>query len=245
MFFPKIKLSKTNWQLWACLITVVLVAIGSIQTCRATRWERAHLRLEGKLAEQQKDQDLLYGEAEKERAERNIEEAKEKKKRKELEARIKQVIREGEKAKRALVIEWRKTTTLPPDELCEQINERIGEESRPTAAGFFLFTRTGTERTLNRFKEGEFHLSEYNKFQQVLADHETEVESFNVSIAECEATVTTNLTGWDDCRETLATAQKDIVTLEKMGKASVWRGRKQGAIAILIIAGGLKLAGVW
>lgn len=244
MFFPKIKL-KANWQLWASLITVVLIAIGSIQTCKANRWERAHLRLEGKLAEQVKDQNLLYGEVEKERATRRIAEATEKKKRADLEARIQKFQKDTVIGKLALRKEKEKTATLPPTELVAQIVERIGFESDLTKSGLYLFTRKGTERTLDRFKDGEFYLSEYNKFQGVLTDHETEIESFNTSIGECEEDKATNLEGWDDCRETLATAQNDIMVLKKLKKSGVWRGRKQGAVVILIIAGGLKLAGVW
>ena len=114
-----------------------------------------------------------------------------------------------------------------------------------TGAGLFLFTRLGTNRTLDRFKDGEFYLSEYNKFQGVLADHETEVESFNTSIGECEDTAATNLKGWDDCRETLATALTDIEAQKKVARASVWRGRKQGAFWTIIIGGGLKIMGLW
>ena len=76
------------------------------------------------------------------------------------------------------------------------------------------------------------------------ADHEAEVESFNTSIGECEKARVENLMGWMDCRVTLDTAQDSIVAEKKKGKASVWRGRKQGALWTAIIFGGLKLFGV-
>lgn len=225
--------------------SVACVAIGGIQSCRANRWEAEAHRLDGKLAEQQADQDKLYGQAAKERAKRNVAEAKEKKKRADLEARIQKFQKDTVIGKRVLKKEKEKTAVLPPTELVTQINERIGDESSLTGADLFLFTRLGANNTLDRFKDGEFYLSEYNKFQGVLADHEAEVESFNTSISEHKETIADNLVGWDDCRGTLATAQDSIVAEKKKGKASVWKGRKQGAIAVVIIAGGLKLLGVW
>ena len=225
--------------------SVLCVAIGGVQSCRANRWEKKHFVLEGKLEEQQKDQDKLYGEAEKERAERNLERAAEKEKRAELEASIKKAQEEGRQAKRALVAEKKKTATLPPTELVEQITERIGDEVTLTASKLYLFTRVGTERTLDRFKDGEFYLSEYNKQVGIIEDYLKKETSFDTDLASCDEEKATNLVGWDDCRETLATAQKDIKTLKKVGKASVWKGRKQGAVVVAIIVAGLKLFKVW
>lgn len=227
------------------IASIIIAIVGGIQFRRANKWEKESLRLEGKLEEQVADQNLLYGEAEKERATRRIAEAKEKRTRRDLEARIEKFQKDTVIGKRALRKEKEKTATLPATELVMQINERIGEESMLTGAGFFLFTRLGTNRTLDKFKDGEFYLSEYNKFEGVIADHNTEVESFKTSIVGFKESVATNLEGWDDCRETLATAQESIVAEKKKGKASVWRGRKQGAGAIVVIAGILKLFGVW
>lgn len=246
MFFPKLFLwVKDHGKAILTVISIVVVIVGGIQSWRADKWEKESLRLDGKLKEQVADQNLLYGEAEKERATRRIAEAEEKAKRTELEARIQKYKNESEIAERALVAEKQKTATLPPTELVAEINQRIGDESSLTGAGLFLFTRLGTNNTLDRFKDGEFYLSEYNKFQGVLADHEAEVKSFNTSIGECEEAVIDNLVGWEDCRETLATAQQSIVAEEKKGKASMWRGRKQGAFWTIVIGGGLKLFGVW
>ena len=246
MFFTKLfTWVKEHGKAILTVISIVVAIVGGIQTIRANKWEKESLRLEGKLQEQKEDQDRYYGEVAKSRAERRIKEAEEKEKRKALESRIAKVIREGEKAKTALEQEKAKTAILAPTALSEQINARIGDESNPTANGFFLFTRLGTNRTLDRFKEGEFHLSEYNKFQGVLADHETEVKSFKTSIAECEEEKVDNLTGWDDCRETLATAIAGRAADKKTAKASVWQGRKQGAFWTIVVAGGLKLVGVW
>lgn len=243
-----IKLSswfKGRWKLLLIIAGILAIAYGSIQTHRANRWEREALRLDGKLTEQQADQDKLYKEGAIERAERNVAEAKEKKKRADLEARIQKFQKDTVIGKRALRKEKEKTAVLPPTELVVEINQRIGDESSLTGAGLFLFTRLGANNALDRFKDGEFYLSEFNKFQGVIADHEAEVDSFNTSIGECEKSVFTNLEGWNNCRETLATAQQSIVTEKKKAKASVWRGRKQGAIWTIVIAGGLKLLGVW
>jgi len=246
MFFPKLFVwVKDHGKSILTVISIVVAIVGGIQTIRANRWEREALRLDGKLKEQKGDQDRYYGEVAKSRAERRIKEAEEKKKREALESRIAKVIREGEKAKKALELEKTKTATLPPTELVAEIVERIGFESNLIKSGLYLFTQKGTERTLDRFKDGEFYLSEYNKFQGVLDDHKTEIESFNDSIAECEATAIDNLKGWDDCRETLATALAGREADKKTAKASVWRGRKQGAFWTIVIAGGLKLFGVW
>jgi len=248
MFFPKTKLFswiKSHWALLLIAATVLTTAIGGIQSCRANRWEAEAHRLDGKLAEQQADQDKLYGEAAKERAERNLERTAEKEKREELEAEIKRSNAEGEKAKRALVAEKAKTTLLPPTELVEEITERIGDEVTLTGDRLYLFTRTGTERTLNRFQDGEFYLSEYNRQLGVIKKHVAKEASFDTDLAGYKTEVATNLTGWDDCRETLSTAQKDIKALKKVGKASVWKGRKQGAGVVIIIGGVLKLFGVW
>lgn len=236
---------KGNWMPIVSIITAIIIAVGAIQTWRANYWQKEHLRLEGKLEEQRADQDKLWAEALKKDGQREIEKAVEQAERERLEARIQRVIREGEMAKRALEREKQRTATLPPTELVAQINERIGEESSLTAGGLFLFTRTGANRTLDRFKDGEFHLSEYTRLKGAMTDHDAEVASFNVSLGECEATQAANLTGWDDCRETLGTALDDIDTLKKVSKASVWRGRKQGAFWTIIIGGGLKLLGVW
>ena len=246
MFIPKLfNPLKDNWQVWASLITIVLIAIGSIQTYRANKWEREALRLDGKLEEQQADQDMLYGEAVKERAAHRIAEAERKKLRAELVAEKKRSKKDRERAKQALAQEKKKTAAMPPTELVAEINQRIGDESILTGAGLFLFTRLGTNRTLDQFKDGEFYLSEYNKFQGVLANHKIEIKSFNDSISECEEAVIDNLMGWEDCRETLATALAGRAADKKMAKASVWRGRKQGAFWIAVIACGLKLLGVW
>jgi len=238
-------LFKDNWQIWAGLITVVLIAIGSIQTYRANKWEKESLRLEGKLAEQKADQDLYYGEVAKSRADRRIKEAEEKVKREELETRIREEKAKSEKARVALAEEKLKTVALEPTELVMQINERIGDESSITEAGFFLFTRLGTNRTLDRFKDGEFYLSEYNRQLGIIKDFKTEKASFETSLNACEEERNDNLIGWDDCRETLATSIANNEALKKASKASVWRGRKQGAFWTAILAGGLKLFGVW
>ncbi len=227
------------------IASIVIAIVGGIQVRRANKWEKEALRLEGKLKEQVADQNLLYGEAEKERATRRIAEAEEKRIRRDLEARIEKFQKDTVAGKQALRKEKEKTTLLPPTELVMQINERIGEESSLTGAGLFLFTRLGTNRTLDKFKDGEFYLSEYYKFQDVLDDHKAEVESFNTSIAECEEAVVDNLVGWEDCRETLATSIANNYAIRKAGKANVWRGRKQGAGVVVIIGGILKLFGVW
>ncbi|MEE9612817.1 MAG: hypothetical protein V3W19_16310 [Desulfatiglandales bacterium] len=248
MFFPKLKVLsfiKSHSTSIIVIASIVIAIVGGISSWRAKHWEKVALRLEGKLEEQVVDQNLLYKEAGKEREKRTIAEAKEKQVRKDLEARIQKFQKDTVAGKQALRKEKEKTAAMPPTELVAQINERIGEESTLTGAGLFLFTRLGTNRTLDRFKDGEFYLSEYNKFQGVLTDHENEVKSFNDSIAICEESVATNLIGWDDCRETLATAQLSIIAEKKKGKASVWRGRKQGAFWTIVIAGGLKLFGVW
>lgn len=246
MFFPNLfKWIKDHGKSILTIISIVVVIIGGIQTIRANRWEKEALRLDGKFKEQVADQNLLYGEAAKAEATRNLEKAEEERIRKDLEARIQKFQKDTVAGKRALVAEKKKTATMPPTELVEAINQRIGDESSLTGAGLFLFTRLGTNHTLDRFKSGEFYLSEYNKFQGVLDDHKTEIDSFNTSISECEEAVIDNLMGWEDCRETLATAQLSITTEKKKGKASVWRGRKQGAFWTIIIAGGLKLFGVW
>ena len=246
MFFPKLFLwVKGHSTSIIVIATIFITMVSGIQTWRGNRWEREALRLDGKLAEQQADQDLLYAEAAKERVKRAEAEAEEKAKRTELEASIQKYKNESEIAKQALAQEKKKTATFPPTELVAEINQRIGDESSLTGAGLFLFTRLGTNRTLDRFKDGEFYLSEYNKFQEVLADHEAEVKSFNTSIAECEEEKVDNLKGWDDCRETLATAVAGRAADKKVAKASVWRGRKQGAFWTIVVAGGLKLLGVW
>ncbi len=246
MFFPKLfKWLKDHMKSILTMISIIVVIIGGIQTIRANRWEREALRLDGKLAEQRADQDKLYGEREIERADRRVKEAEEKEKRKDLEARIAKFQKDTVAGKRALAQEKKKTAAIPPTELVKAINQRIGDESSLTGAGLFLFTRQGTNRTLDRFKDGEFYLSEYNKFQGVIDDHKAEVDSFNTSITECEEAVIDNLMGWEDCRETLATAIAGRAADKKTAKAAVWRGRKQGAFWTAIIAGGLKLLGVW
>lgn len=246
MFFPNLfKWVKNHGKSILTIISIVVAIFGGIQTIRANRWEKESLRLDGKLTEQKTDQDRYYGEMEKSRADRRIKEAEERQVRKDLEARIQKFQKDTVTGKRALAQEKKKTAALPPTELVQAINQRIGDESNLTGAGLFLFTRLGTNRTLDRFKDGEFYLSEYNKFQGVLADHETEVDSFNTSITECEGTAADNLEGWDDCRETLTTAIAGRAADKKTAKASVWRGRKQGAFWTIIIAGGLKLFGVW
>lgn len=246
MFFPKLfTWVKSHWALLLIIATVLIGGVCTVQSCRVGKWQLEAARLDGKLQEQVKDQNLLYGEAEKMRATRRIAEAAEKKKRADLEARIQKFQKDTVAGKQALKKEKEKTAAMPPTELVQAINQRIGDESSLTGAGLFLFTRVGTNRTLDRFKDGEFYLSEYNKVQGVLTDHEAGVESFNTSIEACEEAVIENLMGWEDCRETLATAQDDIKKWKKVGKASVWRGRKQGAFWTAIIAGGLKLFGVW
>ncbi|KKL08699.1 hypothetical protein LCGC14_2573220, partial [marine sediment metagenome] len=203
------------------IASIVITVVGGIGVWQAKHWEKVALRLEGKLEEQVADQNLLYAEAEKKDEARAVAELAEKKKRDDLEARIQKFQKDTVAGKRALRKEKEKTATLPPTELVTQINERIGEESALTSVGLFLFTRIGTTRTLDKFKDGEFYLSEYNKFEGVIADHETEVKSFNESIASCEEAVIDNLMGWEDCREVLATAQTSIVAEKKKGKASV------------------------
>lgn len=246
MFFPNLfKWVKSHSTSIIVIGIAIVGGIIALSSWRANHWEKEALRLEGKLKEQVAGQNLLYTEAGKKDKARAVEEAKEKQVRKDLEARIQKFQKDTVIGKLALRKEKEKTATLPATELVMQINERIGEESSLTGAGLFLFTRLGTNRTLDRFKDGEFYLSEYNKFQGVLADHNTEVESFKTSIEGYKESATTNLEGWDDCRETLATAQKSIVAEKKKGKASVWRGRKQGAFWAIVIVGGLKLFGVW
>ena len=236
---------KSNADAIIVLVAIAIAITGIIQHKRANKWEKESLRLEGKLEEQVADQNRYFGEAAKARAERRIKEAEERQKRKDLETRIEKFQKDTVAGKRALREEKEKTVTLPATELVMQINERIGEESTLTGADLFLFTRLGTNRTLDRFKDGEFYLSEYNKFEGVIADHNTEVESFKASIKGFKESVADNLEGWNDCRETLTTAQESIVAEQKKGKASVWRGRKQGAFWTAVIAGGLKLFGVW
>jgi len=236
-----IKLSawfKGHWKLSLAAVAILVVAYGAIQGVRANKWLKEHHRLEGKLEEQIKDQNLFYGEAERERAVRRLEKAEEKKERKRLEARIQEARKEGEKAKVELEKEKRKTATLPPIGLVMQINERIGEESKLTQSGF-LFSRLGTNRTLDKFKDGEFYLSEFNRHLKIIGDYETEVISFATSLAKCEEAEITNLKGWDDCRETLDTAIKDNETLKKVAKASVFwatvKGAAGGGLAVLIL----------
>ena len=229
----------------ATIVSIAIAVFGGIQSCSATRWEAEAQRLDGKLEEQQADQDKLYGEAVKARATRNVEKAEEAAERTRLEASIAKARAEGLVAKRALADEKKKTVTLPPNELVAEITQRIGDQLTLTEASLYLFTRTGTERTLNRFKDGEFYLSEYGKYQQVLQDHGLEIASFNTSIKQCEETAATNLTGWDDCRGTLATAMTDIATLKQTKRGGVRRGRLQGGAITITFVALLKLLGTW
>ncbi len=246
MFFPKLFVWIKDHATAIGIVAMIILALGAgIQGHRASKWEKEALRLDGKLQEQKADQDLMYGEAVKARAERGIKEAEEKQVRKDLEARIQKFQKDTVAGKRALAQEKKKTAAIPPTELVQAINQHIGDESSLTGAGLFLFTRVGTNRTLERFKDGEFYSTEYYKFEGILADHETEIDSFNISITECEEAVIDNLFGWEDCRETLATAIKGREADKKVARAGVWRGRKQGALWIAVIAGGLKLFGVW
>lgn len=234
-----------HWKLLAGIAAAALIAFGGIQSCRADKAEREQLRLEGKLEEQMADHDALWDKMQAEREGRAEAEAAEKKKRKNLEARIQKFQRDRVIAKRALAAEKKKTAKLPPTELVAQINERIGDESSLTAGGLFLFSRVGANRTLDRFKDGEFHLSEYIKFQKVIEDHEAEVNSFNTSISECEEEKEENLKGWTECKETLQTALNDIAVLKKIKKSKIWKGRLEGGIFVIIIVGGTKLFGIW
>ena len=236
---------KSHWALLLIIATVLIGGMYGVQSCRVGKLQLEAARLDGKLQEQVKDQNLLYGETEKKDKARALAEAAEKQVRKDLEARIQKFQKDTVVGKRALRKEKEKTAVLPPTELVTQINERIGDESSFTGAGLFLFTRLGANNTLDRFKDGEFYLSEYNKFQGVITDHEAEVASFNTSIGECEKAVVDNLSGWMDCRVTLDTAQEDIKKWKKVGKGNVWNGRKQGALWTAIILGGFKLVGVW
>ncbi len=246
MFFPNLfKWVKSHATAIGIVATIILAIGAGIQGHRASKWEKEALRLDGKLEEKVADQNRYYGEVAKSRAERRLEEAAEKQVRKDLEARIQKFQKDTVAGKRALAQEKKKTTALPPTELVQAINQYIGDESSLTGAGLFLFTRVGTNRTLERFKDGEFYSTEYYKFEWILADHKTEIDSFNTSITECEEAVIDNLMGWEDCREVLVTAQQSVMAEKKKGKASVWRGRKQGAFWTIVVAGGLKLFGVW
>jgi len=235
---------KSHWALLLVIATVLVGGVCGVQSCRVGKWQLEAARLDGKLQEQVKDQDLLYKKAEKKDGERAVAEAAEKQVRKDLEARIQKFQKDTVAGKRALREEKEKTATLPPTELVVQINQRIGEESKLTQSGF-LFSRLGTDRTLNRFKDGEFHLSQYNKQLKAIKDHKTKAASFTKSLAKCEKARVENLMGWMDCRVTLDTAQEDIKKWKKVGKGNVWKGRKQGALWTAIILGGLKLVGVW
>jgi len=169
MFFPKLfTWVKNHGKSILTIISIIIAIVGGIQTIRANRWEKEALRLDGKLAEQRADQDKLYSDREIERADRRVKEAEEKKKREALESRIQEVIQARDKAKQALETEKAKTVALPPTELVQAINQRIGDESSLTGAGLFLFTRLGTNRTLDRFKDGEFYLSEYTNSRECL-----------------------------------------------------------------------------
>ncbi len=246
MFFPKLfTWVKDHGKSILTIISIVIAVFGGIQKIRADRWEKESLRLDGKLTEQKADQDRYYGEAAKTRADRRIKEAAEKQVRKDLEARIQKFQKDTVAGKRALAQEKKKTVALPPTELVQAINQYIGDESSLTGAGLFLFTRVGTNRTLERFKDEEFYSTEYYKFEWILADHEAAIDSFNISITECEEAVVDNLFGWEECRETLNTAIAGRAADKKTAKASVWQGRKQGAFWTILVAGGLKLFGVW
>jgi len=221
---------KGHWKLLLGIISIFITVYAGIQTHRANRAEREQLRLEGKLEEQMSNQDKLFDEAAAARTKRAKERAEERLRRKELEARIQKFKKESEEAKRALEREKEKTAKLPPTELVAEIVERIGFESDLTKSGLYLFTRKGAERTLDRFKDGEFYLSEYSKFQEVIAAHDAEVKSFNESIAECEEEKEGNFAGWEDCRKTLATAIKDKEAIKKAARLSKWRARGEGAV---------------
>lgn len=219
-----------HWKFLAAVMGILVMAYGAIQTTRAGKWYREHLRLEGQLEEQMKDQDKLFKEAAKERKERAMERAAERLKREELEARIQEAKREEKLAKAKLKAEKEKTATLPATELVSQINERIGEESSLTQAGLFLFTRTGANRTLDRFKDGEFCLSQYNKQKGTIADLKEKAASFAKSLAAAEAGEARNFEDWEDCRETLETANRDREALKKARSAAIWKARGEGAI---------------
>lgn len=229
---------KSHWKLSLGIAIILFVAVAAIQGVRANKWHNKHLRLEGKLEEQKTDQDRFYEEVRKERIARNIEKTKEKEERESLKTQIQQEKKEGEEARLALKKEKKKTATLPPTELVAQINERIGEELKLTQSGF-LFSRLGTNRTLDKFKDGEFYLSEYNRHLKVIGDLEANAASFDISLTKCEEAEATNLKGWDDCRETLATAIKDKEALEKAGKASMFwatvKGVAGGGLAVFIL----------
>ncbi len=230
---------KTHAATISIVGAIILTIGGGMAIHRANRWEKEALRLDGKLKEQTADQDKLYAEAAKGREARATEKAAEIELRKQLEARILAAKEEGEKARIALAEEKRKTATLPATELVAQINERIGNESSLTAAGLFSFTRLGTNRTLDKFKDGEFYLSEFNRHLGIIKDHETKAESFDGSLGGCKEEVAINLTGWDDCRETLATAiaskeadRKALKAGARIGKVKAFIG---GGLFVFII----------
>lgn len=230
---------KSHWKLSLSIVAVLIVAFGAFQSGRANWWLKEHHKLEGKLEEQLKDQNLLYGEVERERAVRRLEKAEEKKERERLEARIREAKKESDKAKLELEKEKKKTVLLPPNELVLEIAGRIGDQLTLTDDSLYLFTRLGTERTLDRFKDGEFYLSRHNKQLKTIEDHETKATSFAISLAKCEKAEAKNLKGWDDCRETLATAIKDKDVIRKAIKASVFwatvKGVAGGGLAVFIL----------
>lgn len=219
-----------HWKLLAGIAGILLMVYGGIQAGRANRWEREALRLEGQLEEQLKDQDALYAEAAKEREERAWERAAERKKREDLEAKIRKAKEEEKLAKAELEAEKAKTAALPATDLVQQINERIGEESSLTAGGLFLFTRVGANKTLNRFKDGEFYLGEYNRQKGTIEDYIKKEESWNTDLTEARDSEAKNFKGWEDCRETLATAIKEGEALKKAVRGAKWKARGEGFV---------------
>lgn len=144
MFFPNLfKWIKSNATAIGIVATIILAIGAGIQGHRASKWEKEALRLDGKLQEQVADQNLLYEEAEKERGKRAVAEAKEKQVRKDLEARIQKFQKDTVAGKRALAQEKKKTAAIPPTELIQAINQRIGDESSLTGAGSIPFHPPG------------------------------------------------------------------------------------------------------
>lgn len=240
---------KINWKAIAFYTGVVVVAVLLIITFikdkEADKWYNEHLVLKGKLEVQTEGHTKYVTTTENEKAELRIERDGEKKVRVRLEEDIAGIRASAAVDKRKLIAEKKKTATLPPDEIVIQVNERIGDETTLMEAGFFKVTRKGMNKTLDRFKDGEFNLAQWEKVEKAFSKCGEKNKSFDTTVKNLTIDLGKTQVGWDKCKGTLKTSLEDNEALEKTLKAAKWGATVKGIGGVTVVVVVLKLLKVF
>jgi len=166
--------------------------------------------------------------------------------RKELEGEIARLTKEKDDLVNSYSALKAKVEKADSNFLVGEIGKRIGrKEIKFTLAGEFVLTRTGANRTLFKFYDGEKAEKEVAVLSEMVDSYQRKTISYENAIRIYKQELKANIELKDSALATLAACEKAKKAITDAYKAKQWRSRGEGIIlGIAITIVGAKVFGV-